>query len=66
MMHRRRLIQIGCAGMFGLTRSGAIYDEDEDADDREWSQFVLEEFFRGYSESDSIYDDINANAAKII
>jgi hypothetical protein len=32
-------------------------EADDEQEEREWVQLGMDEFFRGYAESDSIYDD---------
>jgi hypothetical protein len=33
-------------------------NEDPEEEERAWQQLTMSEFFKGYDESDSIYDDL--------
>ena len=57
-MRRREVFGIiGACLTFGSLSGSASVDKDDD-DNRAWTRFAMEQFFRGYAEEDSIYDDL--------
>jgi hypothetical protein len=48
----------------GMTVKVLVMIEETEDEERAWEQFAAREFFRGYSEADSIYDDYDT--AKVV